>query len=788
MLKYVYTLLTMLVASFLICSIVTGQTDALAGALDAGNSQSSCEPGNPGSARNTLELVQTPQLTWRRSPVWTGDQTGPQDQQGRFWHDPLFDDSTWSIVTLPDTASDRQKNDRYYRAYFKWDGKFTPYLHFSADDGLTIYVNGVGLGQWGRGWRQETCVNGPSKCRIKDAVPDQPLPNSLLRVSGVGDNVIAVDLWNGACCEYYFDASLTIDSCPRLARLQKDYEQKKGTNDVAYAHYYSCLAAKGCEDRFKDNKFVSFMFKYMNTHNEGNRGSDMKCADGIPNTICLLLAGMYHFDIELTPAFYNYCTQISGEADFEQWDREHDDFLNNANSPCFEEVVASGDIIDDPTGFGSSLKDTLVIKRARNIRKGAQVVCRQLFSTPQSGSQVVLGNSKYTITYRPDMYAKLAQEATLQIQSEKGNTLSVGTQVQLRVIRAEADGRTSDITSSSEGTKYILSAEDNVATINRNGLLSIRGVTNPFKPITSSVLVFAWNGTDIGVSEFVIVDADSDGDLLVDSYEKKVGLSVSVPNDKHSDLDKDGVDDFTEILHGTNPKKIDSDEDGYADACEIKVGSDPLVRFSRPANGCDAPASGPSLCFTQTNQCISGDFRTYWEQNGGLPVFGFPITIAQNEANPAGGPAYLTQWFERNRFEWHPENTDPYKILLGRLGDDKLKLKGVDWSALPREAGPKTGCLWFQETDHNVCDQGNGVGFKTYWQAHGLKIPGLDVYAQSLQLFGLPLTEAHMEQNDNGENLLTQWFERARFEWHPDQPDQYKVLLGLLGNEIRNQE
>ena len=30
---------------------------------------------------------------------------------------------------------------------------------------------------------------------------------------------------------------------------------------------------------------------------------------------------------------------------------------------------------------------------------------------------------------------------------------------------------------------------------------------------------------------------------------------------------------------------------------------------------------------------------------------------------------------------------------------------------------------------------------------------------------------------------MTQWFERARFEWHPDKPREFKVLLGLLGNE-----
>ncbi len=29
---------------------------------------------------------------------------------------------------------------------------------------------------------------------------------------------------------------------------------------------------------------------------------------------------------------------------------------------------------------------------------------------------------------------------------------------------------------------------------------------------------------------------------------------------------------------------------------------------------------------------------------------------------------YETQWFERARFEFHPNNPDPYKVLLGRLG------------------------------------------------------------------------------------------------------------------------
>ncbi len=42
-----------------------------------------------------------------------------------------------------------------------------------------------------------------------------------------------------------------------------------------------------------------------------------------------------------------------------------------------------------------------------------------------------------------------------------------------------------------------------------------------------------------------------------------------------------------------------------------------------------------------------------------------------------------------------------------------------------------------------------------------------------------------METNSSGDTVLTQWFERARFEYHPNNPAAFRVLLGLLGNEVR---
>jgi hypothetical protein len=182
--------------------------------------------------------------------------------------------------------------------------------------------------------------------------------------------------------------------------------------------------------------------------------------------------------------------------------------------------------------------------------------------------------------------------------------------------------------------------------------------------------------------------------------------------------------------------------------------------------------------------CLDDTFTRFWQANGGLPVFGYPISGAQPERNADAPQEFVTQWTERNRLELHPENRAPYDILLGRMGAERLAQLGRDPAQEGREPGPVAGCLWFEETGHNVCDQAAGQGFKTYWRTHGLRQAGLDSYRRSLALFGLPLTAAQPEPSASGEPLLTQWFERARFEWHPNNPSAYKVQLGLLGGEV----
>jgi len=201
------------------------------------------------------------------------------------------------------------------------------------------------------------------------------------------------------------------------------------------------------------------------------------------------------------------------------------------------------------------------------------------------------------------------------------------------------------------------------------------------------------------------------------------------------------------------------------------------------ASGLARPAHAyaqSTRCFPETNQCIGGRFHQFWEQNGGLAVFGFPLTGERAENGRT------VQYFERQRFELHLENRPPYDVLLGRLGAEALQARGIDWSTQPTSPGPAAGCQYFADTRHNVCNQQPGVGFLSSWTTQGLEFDGRagKSEAESLALFGAPITEPYQYTNDQGQTFQVQWFERARFEWHPENPNPYKVLLGRLGAEL----
>ncbi|MGC8873059.1 MAG: beta-galactosidase [Chloroflexia bacterium] len=181
-----------------------------------------------------------------------------------------------------------------------------------------------------------------------------------------------------------------------------------------------------------------------------------------------------------------------------------------------------------------------------------------------------------------------------------------------------------------------------------------------------------------------------------------------------------------------------------------------------------APGSARSRYFPETGHTVSGVFLDYWERYGGLYIFGYPITDEFMDVSTDGN-AYLTQYFERAIFEYHPEYAGTrYQVLLRLLGVIVTQGRWFDPAPPPYYDTP--GRLYFPYYGgHSLSGR-----FLSYWQRHG-----------GLPIFGYPISEPFYEVSPtDGQTYLVQYFERNRFEYHPELAGTpYEVLLGLLGSE-----
>jgi hypothetical protein len=169
--------------------------------------------------------------------------------------------------------------------------------------------------------------------------------------------------------------------------------------------------------------------------------------------------------------------------------------------------------------------------------------------------------------------------------------------------------------------------------------------------------------------------------------------------------------------------------------------------------------SQAAACFVQTGTCMTGRFLDYWQQHGGLARNGYPLGYPFTQ-QLEDGKQYTVQYFERVRLEAHPENQPPYDFLLGQFG------RHFHPADPPVDVQP--GAVYVQETGHNLSGP-----FRDYWQANG-----------GLAQFGYPISEELQEQLEDGHTYTVQYFERARFELHPENQPPYDVLLGQFGRRI----
>jgi hypothetical protein len=176
-------------------------------------------------------------------------------------------------------------------------------------------------------------------------------------------------------------------------------------------------------------------------------------------------------------------------------------------------------------------------------------------------------------------------------------------------------------------------------------------------------------------------------------------------------------------------------------------------------------AQGSTRTFPETGKTIGGTFLQYWDRNGGLAQQGYPISEVIQETSATDGKIYTVQYMERAVFEQHPENQPPYDVLLSLLGVFRYQQK-YPQGAPGQVPNTEPNSVDFPQTGKRL-----GGLFRTYWQSHG-----------GLAQQGYPISDEFDEVSDlDGKTYRVQYFERAVFEYHPENQPPYNVLLSQLG-------
>ncbi len=153
--------------------------------------------------------------------------------------------------------------------------------------------------------------------------------------------------------------------------------------------------------------------------------------------------------------------------------------------------------------------------------------------------------------------------------------------------------------------------------------------------------------------------------------------------------------------------------------------------------------------FPETGHYVRGDFlRFYRSVPDPRLVFGYPLTeqITSNDGK-------TVQYFQRARFELRRDLPESQRVQLTPVGQalyqraEQLRLENI------------SGCELFP-TGFSVC-----LAFLDFFKTSG-----------GLAQFGNPISPFEFH-----ENLIVQYFEKARFEWRADRPEGQRVVLTDLG-------
>jgi hypothetical protein len=160
--------------------------------------------------------------------------------------------------------------------------------------------------------------------------------------------------------------------------------------------------------------------------------------------------------------------------------------------------------------------------------------------------------------------------------------------------------------------------------------------------------------------------------------------------------------------------------------------------------------------FPQSGHYVDEPFLTFFQENGGLQVWGPPLTEAFEDSGR------LVQYFERGRIECAPQGQEePCEPSFSDLGE-LLGHQTPRTAPVPEPMLRDELCRYFPETGHNVC-----FAFLEYYLSQG-----------GPEVLGPPISELVVEPG-----VIVQYFSRARIEWRVDAPVDEAMSVGALGHE-----
>ena len=174
--------------------------------------------------------------------------------------------------------------------------------------------------------------------------------------------------------------------------------------------------------------------------------------------------------------------------------------------------------------------------------------------------------------------------------------------------------------------------------------------------------------------------------------------------------------------------------------------------------GIPARAQQSGQYFPQTGHNVVGEFWTFYQSvPDAAIVFGAPLT---EQFTTGDGSGLTVQYFQRARFELHADLPIGARLQVTPLGSLTYQ------AGAPAVNLTTPGACRLFPTGFGAC-----YDFLLFFDSHG-----------GVGRFGNPISAFEFLPDGR----LVQYFERARFEWHPELPAGQDVVLTDLGQQYFN--